>query len=55
MPTVNEIARAAIVTNAVNKAANAYLNKLRRENARLTELAKMIRAANTLRGMKRKR
>jgi hypothetical protein len=55
MPNINEIARATIVTNAVNKAAKAYLNHLKRENVRLRNLANRIKAANTLRGLKRKR
>jgi hypothetical protein len=55
MPHLNELARAVIVTNAVNKAAEAYINHLKRENARLKNLANRIKAANTLRGLKRKR
>lgn len=55
MPNMNEIARAAIVTNAVNKAAEAYIRLLNKEHKRLNNLAARIKAANTLRGLKRKR
>ena len=55
MPNLHELARATVVTNAVNKAMKAYINNLKRENARLKNLANKIKAANTLRGLKRKR
>ena len=55
MPHLNELARVTVATNAVNKAVKAYINHLNREHARLENLANRIKAANTLRGLKRKR